>query len=147
MIYLDNNATTPVAPEVFAAMEPYLTAAFGNPSSSHHAGREAHRAVEDARASTANLLGATEKEIVFTSGGPEGDNWAIRGALAAREVGEIVTTRVEHEAVRKLCEELERAGTTVHWIDVDSNGLPEIDQISDALNERTVVVSVMMANN
>ena len=148
MIYLDNNATTPVAPEVFAAMEPYLSSIFGNPSSSHRAGREARLAVEEARASTAELLGAEDPgEIVFTSCGTESDNWAIRGALAAREGGEIVTTRVEHEAVRKLCEELERAGRAVHWIDVDSSGLPDIDQISDALNERTAVVSVMMANN
>ena len=148
MIYLDNNATTLMAPEAFAAMEPYLTSAFGNPSSSHRAGREARLAVEEARASTAELLGAEDPgEIVFTSGGTESDNWAIRGALAARDGGEIIATRVEHEAVRKLCEELERTGTTVHWIDVDGSGLPDIDQIRDLLNERTAVVSVMMANN
>ena len=101
MIYLDNNATTQIAPEVFEAMRPFLEASFGNPSSAHAAGRAAREAVEAARESVARLLGASTSEIVFTSGGTESDNWAIRGALAMdRGKRQIVTTRIEHEAVR-----------------------------------------------
>src|ERR1043165_8654732 len=105
MIYFDNNATTQVEPEVFDAMVPYLGSSFGNPSSAHSAGREASKAVTRARESVANLLGARNSdEIVFTSCGTESDNWAILGALKANpEKDHIITTRVEHEAIRKLC--------------------------------------------
>ena len=109
MIYFDNNATTQVAPEVFDAMKPFLAASYGNPSSAYTFGRETRLAVEAARESVAGLLGAGRaSEIVFTSGGTESDNWAILGALEANPGKDhIVTTRVEHEAVRKLCEKLE----------------------------------------
>ena len=149
MIYLDNNATTPLADEVFAAMGPFLKGRFGNPSSGHAAGREAKVAVDEARESVAELLGASDlSEIVFTSGGTESDNWAIRGALEMRPgKNEIVTTRVEHEAVRRVCEGLEQQGFTVKWIDVDSQGTLDLGQLRAALSERTAVVSVMLANN
>ena len=148
MIYLDNNATTQIATEVFGAMRPFLEGSFGNPSSAHAAGREAREAVEDARESVARLLGASSTEIVFTSGGTESDNWAIRGALAVdRGKRHIVTTRVEHEAVRKLCEILERDGHQITWLDVDESGSLDLDQVSKAIRDDTALVSVMLANN
>jgi cysteine desulfurase len=149
MIYLDNNATTPIAEEVFAAMEPFLKGRFGNPSSAHGPGRSARAALAEAREAVAGLVGAARsEEIVFTSGGTESDNWAIRGALEARPgKDEIITTRVEHEAVRRVCEGLEREGYKVTWIEVDGQGALDLAQLRDAISERTAVVSVMMANN
>src|SRR5678816_3510194 len=112
MIYLDNNATTRVAPEVLKAMQPYLSEFFGNPSSAHALGREMKRAIERSREQVASLIGAAEtSEIVFTSCGSESDNWAIRGALATQpDKKHLVTTQVEHEAVRNLCQQLETQG-------------------------------------
>jgi cysteine desulfurase len=148
MIYLDNNATTRLAPEVRDAMARFFKESYGNPSSSHGLGREARKAVEDARDSVADLLGAKASEIVFTSGGTESDNWAIRGALAADPSKKhIITTSVEHEAVRKLCEELGATGYEVSWLDVDDQGSLDFDQLRDVLREDTAVVSVMLANN
>jgi cysteine desulfurase len=148
MIYLDNNATTQLAPEVREAMLPFLGDAFGNPSSAHAAGREAREAIEKARDSVAALLGAVASEIVFTSGGTESDNWAIRAALAASpDKKHIVTTRVEHEAVRKLCEGLEQEGFAVSWIDVHTDGSIDLEQLRQNLRDDTAIVSVMLANN
>src|SRR5215210_2890460 len=105
-IYFDNNATTRIAPEVFEAMKPYLVGLYGNPSSAYSFGRESRKAIEIAREQTAKLLGANEaSEIVFTSGGTESDNWAVLGTLEAdADKKHIITTQVEHEAVRNLCE-------------------------------------------
>lgn len=148
MIYLDNNATTPVVPEVFDAMRPFLDANFGNPSSAYAFGQAAKGAIEDARASVAGLLGASSDEIVFTSGGTESDNWAILGALDANpEKRHIVTTKVEHEAVRKLCQKLETKGYRVSWIEVDESGAIDLDQFRNSITTETAIVSVMMANN
>ena len=149
MIYLDNNATTPLAPGVAEAMSDSLVRLFGNPSSAHAAGTEAKRAVDGARRAVASLLGASsEAEIIFTSGGTESDNWAISGVLQANpHKRHIVTTRVEHEAVRKLCEKLERSGYEVTWLEVDELGRMDLDQLRDSLRADTAVVSVMMANN
>ena len=149
MIYLDNNATTPLAPGVAEAMSESLVRLFGNPSSAHAAGAEAKSAVDQARRSVASFLDArSEAEIVFTSGGTESDNWAILGALEVDpQRRHIVTTRVEHEAVRKLCERLERNGFEVTWLEVDDSGRLDIDQLRDSLRADTAVVSVMMANN
>lgn len=149
MIYFDNNATTRIAPEVYETMMPFLTNSFGNPSSAHLAGREPKAAVESARESVAKLLGpSSESEVVFTSCGTESDNWAILGSLALQpEKKHIVTTRVEHEAVRKLCERLESQGYEVTWLEVDENGLLDLDQLRSALRTETSVVSVMLANN
>lgn len=148
MIYFDNNATTRIAPAVIETMLPFLERSFGNPSSAHAIGREARRAVDHARGSVAELLGAQPSEIVFTSGGTESDNWALRGALAAKHGKKhIVTTRVEHEAVRKLCEELERDGYSVTWLDVDDAGRLDLGQLRDSVGDDTAVVSVMLANN
>jgi len=149
MIYLDNNATTRVADEVLEAMLPHLTQSYGNPSGPYSIGREAARAVAEARQNVAELLGAaSESEIVFTSGGTESDNWAILGALdLAPKKRHIITTRVEHDAVRKLCTKLQAEAYDVTWLDVDSNGVLDLDQLRSALRADTAVVSVMLANN
>ena len=149
MIYFDNNATTQVAPEVFDAMRPYLTASYANPSSAYAFGRETSKAVDAARESVAGLLGAANSdEIVFTSCGTESDNWAILGAIWAGEgKNQIVTTRVEHDAVCKLCEKLGRNNYKVTWLEVDEDGLLDLDALRSALNDKTAVVSVMLANN
>jgi cysteine desulfurase len=149
MIYLDNNATTQAAPAVIEAMLPFLSGAYGNPSSAHSPGQESRAAVENARGSVAELLGAgSSQEIVFTSGGTESDNLAILGALRARPgKNHIVTTRVEHKAVRKLCERLESEGCEVTWLDVDEAGLLHPEAVRNALSKGTAVVSIMLANN
>jgi cysteine desulfurase len=148
MIYFDNNATTQIAAEVCEAMLPFLESSFGNPSSAYGAGREARAAVEAARVSVAAFVGADASEIVFTSGGTESDNWAIRGALKLDPAKRhIITTRVEHEAVRKLCEQLESEGYRVTWLDVDEYGLLDLEQVRAFLRPDTAIVSVMLANN
>ena len=148
MIYLDNNATTQLAPSVFDAMLPFLEGGYGNPSSAYAAGRETRIAVDRAREKVAVLIGARQtNEIVFTSGGTESDNWAILGSLEVSGKKHIVTTRVEHEAVRKLCQRLETRGFMVSWLDVDEEGLLDLDQLRESLTPDTAVVSVMMANN
>lgn len=149
MIYLDNNATTQVAPEVFEAMRPYLTVHYGNPSSAHALGREMRAAIERSREQVARLLGATDtEEIVFTSCGSESDNWAIRGVLEANpDKKHIVTTLVEHEAVRNLCLLLERRGYEITWLEVDHNGELDLEGLRVALRQDTALVSIMLANN
>lgn len=149
MIYLDNNATTCVAPEVFAAIQPFLTGFYGNPSSSHRLGRESRRAVELARERVADLLGAAHAgEIVFTSCGTESNNWAILGALELQpDKKHIVTTAVEHEAVFKLCQKLERGGYQITSVSVDQNGLLDLDELRESLTAETAIVSTMLANN
>ena len=149
MIYLDNNATTRVAPEVVDAMKPYLTEFFGNPASAHALGREMKRAVEFAREQVASLIGAADaSEIVFTSCGSESDNWAIRGVLSTQPTKKhIVTTLVEHEAVRNLCKLLETEGYEVTWLGVDGEGQLNPDELRAALRPDTALVSIMLANN
>jgi cysteine desulfurase len=149
MIYIDNNATTQIAPEVFDAMKPFLAASYGNPSSAHSAGVEARKAIVRAREQVAAFLGAASPdEIAFTSCGTESDNWAILGALQARpDKNHIITTRVEHEAVRKLVQQLEASGFPVTWLDVDEEGSLDLDQLRDAVSDSTAFVSVMLANN
>ena len=149
MIYLDNNATTRAAPEVLDAMRPYLSECFGNPSSAHALGREMKRALEHAREQVASLIGAAEtSEIVFTSCGSESDNWAIRSALATQpQKRHIVTTQVEHEAVRNVCRSLEKEGYEVTWLGVDNNGELNLDGLRSALRPDTALVSIMLANN
>ena len=149
MIYLDNNATTRVAPEVLDAMQPYLSDVFGNPSSAHALGREMKRAIEQSREQVATLIGAADaSEVVFTSCGSESDNWAIRGVLATQpQKKHIVTTQVEHEAVRNLCHLLENDGYDVTWLGVDHNGELNTDDLRAALRPDTALVSIMLANN
>src|SRR5437667_12088099 len=147
MIYLDNNATTQVAPEVFEAMQPFLTSLYGNPSSAHKFGRDMREAVEDARGQVAGLLGAKNaSEIVFTSCGSESDNWAIGGFLEQNPTRRhIITTRVEHEAVRNLCTHLAKIGCEVTWLDVNESGELNLDDLRRALRPDTGLVSIMLA--
>lgn len=149
MIYLDNNATTRVAPEVLEAMQPYLGEFYGNPSSAHTLGRTMKQAIEQAREQVATLIGAADtSEVVFTSCGSESDNWAIRSALAAQPAKKhIITTLVEHEAVRNVCRALEKEGYEVTWLGVDHNGALDLDALSSALRPDTAFVSTMLANN
>lgn len=149
MIYLDNNATTRVAPEVFDAMQPYLREFFGNPSSAHTLGREMKRAMDESREQVAALIGAADpSEIVFTSCGSEADNWAIRGVLAAQpHKKHVVTTLVEHEAVRNVCRSLENEGYEVSWLGVDGNGELDLESLRAALRPDTALVAIMLANN
>jgi cysteine desulfurase len=149
IIYLDNNATTRVAPEVFEAMQPYLQELYGNPSSAHTFGRQTRAVVESAREQVAELLGAADAdEIVFTSCGSESDNWAIRGALEQQpDKRHLITTRVEHEAVRNLAERLMKSGYEVTWLEVDEEGQLDLDDLRAALRPDTALVSVMLANN
>lgn len=149
MIYLDNNATTRVAPEVLEAMQPYLGEFFGNPSSAHTLGRTMKQAVEQSREQVATLIGAADaSEIVFTSCGSESDNWAIRGALASQpDRKHIVTTLVEHEAVRNVCRALEKEDYEVTWLGVRDNGELDLDALRAALRPDTALVSTMLANN
>jgi len=149
MIYLDNNGTTQVAPEVFEAMQPYLKDFYGNPSSAHAFGRRMRSAIEEAREQVAELLEANDaSEIVFTSCGSESDSWAIGGFLEQNPTRRhIITTRVEHEAVRNLCEHLAEIGCEVTWLEVDQNGELDLDDLRRALRRDTGIVSVMLANN
>ncbi len=150
MIYLDHNATTPLAPEVFDAMRPYLERHHGNPSSIHAAGREARAAIDEARDRLAAILGAKPHEIVFTSGGTEADNLAVIGlarALQARGK-HLVTCVAEHHAVLHAFAQLEkREGFHVTWLPVESRGRVELQQLRDALTAETTLVSIMTANN
>ncbi len=149
MIYFDNNATTQIAPEVFEAMKPFLTEFYGNPSSAYSFSKHTKQAIESSRENVAKLLGANStSEIVFTSGGTESDNWAIFGSLEEnRDKTHVITTRVEHEAVRKVCEKLEANGFQITWLDVDENGLLNLDDLRNALDENVAIVSIMLANN
>jgi cysteine desulfurase len=149
MIYFDNNATTQIAPEARAAMAASFDAGFGNPSSAHAAGREARAIVDGARRAVAKMLGASSpNEIVFTSGGTESDNWAILGAIRSDpKKNHIITTSVEHEAIRKLCETLAHENYEMTMLEVDENGELDLEQLCDSLTEKTAVVSIMLANN
>ena len=147
-IYLDNNATTMVAPEVLEEMLPYFSQYYGNPSSMHSFGGRTAKDINDAREKTASLIGAEPDEIVFTSCGTESDNTAIMSALDVNPSRRhIVTTRVEHPAVRALCEHLAGKGYLITTIDVDGDGNLNMDQYEKSLTKDTAVVSIMWANN
>ena len=144
-MYLDNNATTPVLPEVLDAMRPYFSERFGNASSIHRHGQETRAAVERARDSVAILLGCQASEIVFTSGGTEGDNLAIAGLTS--EGDHVITSTVEHHAVLYVCKHLEDIGCEVTYVPVDGNGLIDPEDVRRALRANTKLISIMMANN
>jgi len=148
-IYLDYAATTPLDPRVLEAMLPYLTELFGNPNSIHSLGREARKAVDEAREKIAEVLCCHPAELVFTSGGTESDNLALRGvAEAYRHRGNhIVTTAIEHHAVLHTCKALQERGFTVTYLPVDEFGLVTPEQVAEAVTDRTILVSVMHANN
>jgi len=144
-VYLDNNATTPVLPEVFEAMRPFFGERFGNASSIHHHGQETRAAVEDARESVADLLGCKAAELVFTSGGTESDNLAIAGWVAAGD--HVITSSIEHHAVLHACKHLEKIGCEVTILPVDGRGLIDPSDVRRALRPNTKLISLMMANN
>jgi cysteine desulfurase len=149
-IYLDNNATTRVDPRVVEAMLPYFTEHYGNAASRHHRfGRDAEHAVEAARAQVGRLIGASPKEIIFTSGATESDNLAIKGvaSMYRNKGNHLITVRTEHHAVLDCCRRLERQGFEVTYLAVDKFGRVTAEQVAEAINERTILVSVMAANN
>jgi cysteine desulfurase len=144
-VYLDNSATTPILPDVLAAMRPYFAEQFGNASSIHHHGQETRAAVEHARSSVAALLGCRAPEVVFTSGGTEADNLAIFGTVSAGD--HVVTSTIEHHAVLNACKHLENEGCEVTYVSVDGSGRVDPDDVRRALRANTRLISVMMANN
>lgn len=148
-VYLDYNATTPVDPEVAAAMRPYLEEHFGNPSSSHWYGIQTRKAITAARENLAALLGCSADELIFTSGGSESNNLAIKGAaLALRGKGDhVITSSIEHPAVLEVCAYLERSGFRVTYLGVDADGLVSVDEFADAITPSTVLATIMHANN
>lgn len=146
-VYLDYNATTPVAPEVLAAMMPFLTGGFGNPSSSHALGRQAHAAVERARAEVAGLIGAEPDEILFTGGGTEANNLAIRGSLATDDHRAIVTTAIEHPATEECCRLHEAAGRVVRRVAAGPDGIVRAADMAKAIDREAGLVTVILAQN
>lgn len=148
-VYLDNSATTAVDPEVLAAMLPFLTEKFGNASSIHHFGQEAKAAVDKARHQAAGLINARPNEIVFTSGGTESNNLAVRGLVESnRKHGtHIVTSAIEHPAVKSVCEDLEKQGFTVTYLPVYDEGIVRLDDLKAAITNETMLISIMFANN
>ena len=148
-IYLDHAATTPLAPEALAEMMPFWTECFGNPSSVHATGRGAHRALDSARKRIAAAIGAEPREIYFTSGGSESDNWAVKGAaFAGRDRGRhVITTSIEHHAVLHACRWLEEQGYEITLLPVDNLGRVDPEDVRRAVRTDTVLISVMTANN
>jgi len=148
-IYLDFNASTPIAPEVAEAMRPFLDDHYGNPSSRHWAGAPAREAVEGARSRVARLLGCAADEVVFTSGGSEANNQAIKGVFfALRHQGDhIITSEIEHPAVIEPCRFLERLGASVTWVAADGYGRVDPEDVRKAVTPRTILITIMHANN
>ena len=148
-IYLDYAATTPVDPVVFEAMKPYFTEMFGNPSSVHSCGQEVRDAIEVARGQVARMIGAEPSEIVFTSGGTEANNQALKGiAFSLKDKGNhIITSTLEHHSVSETCEYLEKAGCEVTFIPVDKFGMVDPSDIKKAITKKTILISIMHANN
>jgi cysteine desulfurase len=146
-VYLDHAATTPTRPEVARAMLPYFSERFGNPSSLYALAREAKGAVEEARGKVAAAIGADPEEVYFTSGGTEADNWAIKGVVLRGKGDHIVTSSIEHHAVLHSCQALEKQGYRVTYLPVDEFGRVEPERVEEAITEKTILVSVMAANN
>ena len=149
LIYLDNAATTKVAPEVYEAMNPYFEEYYGNAASVYRFAGESKKAVEDARKEVADFLGAKPNEIYFTGGGSESDNWALKGiAFSQRKKGKhIITSAIEHHAILHTCEYLEKLGYEITYVGVDENGIIKLDELEKSIREDTILISVMFANN
>jgi cysteine desulfurase len=148
-IYMDNSATTPVKTQVLEEMLPYFSEKFGNPSSIYSLGSASKVAVENSRAKVAKVLGAQSKEIFFTGSGSESDNWAIKGvAYNHRKKGNhIITTKIEHHAVLHTCEYLEKQGFEVTYLDVDEFGMIKLEELENAITDKTILISIIFANN
>ena len=149
MIYMDHSATSPVDPEVFEAMKPYFVNSFGNASTLYSLGREARKDMESARAQVASLIGAKPEEVIFTSGGTESDNIAIKGtAYRLKDKGNhIITSAIEHPAVRETCKYLEKKGFEVTYLPVYEEGIVRISDLEDAITDKTILITIMHANN
>ena len=149
LIYLDNAATTKVAPEVYEAMNPYFEEYYGNAASVYRFAGESKKAVENARKEVADFLGAKPNEIYFTGGGSESDNWALKGiAFSQRKKGKhIITSAIEHHAILHTCEYLEKLGYEITYVGVDENGIIKLDELEKSIREDTILISVMFANN
>lgn len=148
-IYVDNNATTPIDPRVFKAMEPYFKENFGNPNSLHWYGRKAREAIEEAREKIAFLLNAKPSEIVFTSCASESNNFALKGiAFANKDKGKhIITSSIEHKCVLNSCQWLEKQGFEVTYLSVDEEGFINLDELKNSIRKETILISIMLANN
>ncbi len=146
-VYMDHGATTPLREEALEAMLPYLKEKFGNPSSIHSFGREARKAINEAREKTARALGADPEEIFFTSGGTESNNMAIRGAARLKGKGRLITSAIEHHAVLDVCKDLEKDGFEVLFLPVDRYGMVDPRAVEEAIVPGTILVSIMMGNN
>lgn len=148
-IYLDNAATTKTRPEVVEAMLPYFTELYGNPSSVYEFATQNKKAIDEARTTIANALGAENNEIYFTGSGTEADNWALKAVIDAyaSKGNHIITSKIEHHAILHACEYLEKHGVEVTYVDVDENGIIKLDQLEKAIRPTTVLISVMFANN
>ncbi|HAN09197.1 MAG TPA: cysteine desulfurase NifS [Clostridiales bacterium] len=149
MIYLDNSATTPVKKEVMDEMIPYFTEIYGNPSSLYKLSRDTKRNLEDARERVAKLLGAEKDEIYFTASGTESDNWAIKQLARAnkKKGNHIITTKIEHHAILHACEEMEKEGFEVTYLEVDSEGKISLDDLIKSIKDETILITIMYANN
>lgn len=149
LIYLDNAATTKVRPEVLDAMLPYFTEEFGNASAVYQFAGAGKKALEDSRASVARVLGARKEEIYFTAGGSESDNWALIATAEAYKAkgNHIITSKIEHHAVLHTCEYLEKHGCEVTYLDVDENGVVDLEQLKASIKDTTILISIMFANN
>lgn len=149
MIYLDNAATTKTAPEVVQAMLPYFTEFYGNPSSVYDFAGKSKEAVTTAREQIAEVIGAKKEEIYFTAGGSEADNWALKAAFEyfKGKGNHIITTKIEHHAILHTCEYLEKRGARITYLDVDENGVVNLDELQKAITPETILISVMFANN
>lgn len=146
-IYMDNAATTATRPEVVEAMMPYFTQFYGNASSIHSFGRDARRALENARRQVASALNCEPREIYFTAGGSESDNWAIRCALQSRPGKHIITSAIEHHAVLHTCEYMEKQGYEVTYLPVDEYGIVSVEEVQKAIRPDTALITIMAANN
>lgn len=148
-VYMDNSATTPVKKEVLDVMLPYFNVNYGNPSSIYSLGSKSKNAIEISREKIAKALNANKNEIFFTAGGSESDNWAIKGvAYANRDKGNhIITSKIEHHAVLHTCQQLEREGFKVTYLDVDKYGIVDLNQLKESITDNTILISIMFANN
>lgn len=149
IIYLDNAATTKVAPEVVEAMLPYFTEYYGNPSSVYELAGISKKAVTEGREKVASVIGANPNDIYFTAGGSESDNWALKATYEAYKSkgNHIITTKIEHHAILHTCEYLEKRGAKITYVDVDENGIVKLDELEKAITPETILISVMFANN
>ncbi|BFL46903.1 cysteine desulfurase NifS [Lactonifactor longoviformis] len=149
MIYLDNAATTKTAPEVVEAMLPYFSENYGNPSSIYEIAGRSKEAITEAREQIAKVLGANSRDIYFTAGGSESDNWALKAAFEAysSKGNHIITTKIEHHAILHTCEYLEKRGAKITYLDVDQNGIVKMEELEKAITPETILISIMFANN